>query len=33
MLRLLGSGTNGAGTRMNFGDNDYVYIDEATDDR
>lgn len=31
-LRLIGSGTNGAGARMNFGDANYVYINEPSDD-
>ena len=31
-VRLIGPGTNGAGSRMNFGDADFVYLDEPTDD-
>ena len=31
-LRLIGPGTNGAGSRFNFGDADFVYIEETTDD-
>lgn len=31
-MRLFGSGTNGCEARLNFGDGDYVYISEPTDD-
>ena len=31
-MHLYSNGTNGAGARLTFGDNGYVYIDELTDD-
>lgn len=32
-LRLIGPGTAGSGARLNFGDGDYVYLDEDADDQ
>lgn len=33
LLRLIGGGTNGAEARINFGDANYVYINEPVDDK
>jgi hypothetical protein len=32
VLRLIGPGSSGSGSRLNFGDGDYVYLDEDADD-